>query len=270
MANLEAHRITTDLVQAEYYTQGAHITQWTPAGQRPVLFTSSRSAFSAGKAIRGGVPIIFPWFGPRGGGLPGPAHGFARTSEWKVESSGTRAGGAQEVRFSLTSEDGAWQVRFAAVFGRNLEMQLDVKNTSSASSKFEEALHTYFAVGDIHKVSVTGLENTVYIDKTDGFKEKHQQGTVLIAKETDSVYLNTTSTCVIHDPVWARNISVEKSGSHSTVVWNPWIEKTKGMSDMAPDEWLGFICVESANAGPNAVTLAAGESHVLRVVISLG
>jgi glucose-6-phosphate 1-epimerase len=131
-------------------------------------------------------------------------------------------------------------------------------------------LHTYFAIADIHQVSVSGLEGTTYIDKTDGLKCKEQGNEPLrIAKETDQVHLSTKATCVIHDPVWNRSIIVEKSGSDSTVVWNPWIDKTKGMTDMVPDDWREMICVETANAADNAIHLPPGASHKLAAAIRI-
>jgi glucose-6-phosphate 1-epimerase len=147
-------------------------------------------------------------------------------------------------------------------------MDLEVRNDAKEQLPYEEALHTYFAVADIHQVSVSGLEGTTYIDKTDGFKRKQLSSEPLrIAKETDQVHLSPQATCVVHDPVWNRRIIIEKDGSDSTVVWNPWIDKTKGMSDMAPDDWRGMICVETANAADNAVHLAPGASHRLTASI---
>ena len=275
--------ITTPEAEAEIYTQGAHLTRWTPCGQRPVIFTSSRSLYEPGKAIRGGVPICFPWFGPRsgprsgapGGGPPGPVHGFARTTEWNVSSAGLSSSGQLEMTFSLSPSDATralgfsdFRVLFRVAIGRTLEMDLEVHNESGEPLEFEEALHTYFAIGDVHQVSVTGLETTAYIDKTDGFREKRRDDTpIRIGKETDEVYLNTSASCVIHDPAWSRRVTIAKSGSHSTVVWNPWIEKSKTLADMDPEEWRGMLCVETANAASNAITLSAGASCRLAVEI---
>jgi glucose-6-phosphate 1-epimerase len=267
--------ISTPTAEADVYLQGAHVTHWTPRGQRPVLFVSPKSLFAPGKAIRGGVPIIFPWFGPRGDGRPGPAHGFARSMEWAIEGTKLRHDGNVEIALALAPNDttrglgyGAFRLRFRVIIGSELAMELETTNDAKEPLTYEEALHTYFAIADIHQTSVSGLEGTTYIDKTDGFKRKEQgKEPVRIAKEADQVHLSTTATCVIHDPVWNRRIIVEKSGSDSTVVWNPWIEKTKGMSDMAPDDWKGMICVESANAADNAVHLAPGSSHTLTVSI---
>jgi glucose-6-phosphate 1-epimerase len=266
--------LSTRDAEADLYLQGAHLTHWTPRGQRPVLFVSSKSVFAPGKAIRGGVPIIFPWFGARGEGKPGPAHGFARTVEWSIESTRLRDGNV-EITLALGPNDAtrgffdrAFHLRFRVVVGSTLEMELETRNDGKELFTFEEALHTYLAVADSRQTSVAGLEETDYIDKTDGFKRKRLgKEPVRIAKETDQVHLNTTSTCVVHDPVWNRRITIEKQGSDSTVIWNPWIEKTGGMSDMAAESWQEMLCVETANAADNAVHLAPGGSHKLTATI---
>ena len=261
--------ISTPLAEADLYLQGAHIANWTPRGQKPVLFMSSRSFFAPGKAIRGGIPIIFPWFGARSDGKPGPAHGYARTSEWTVQSTRLLDTGSVEITLTLSAE-GAVAVRFTATVGTELAMSLEVSNGGSEPFRYEEALHTYFAVSDISNISVTGLENTTYIDKTDNFlKKKQYNEPIRIAKETDQVHLDTTSTCTINDPDWQRRIVVAKSGSESTVVWNPWIAKTAGMADMAPDEWRNMVCVETANAADNIRVLESGHSHRLFAHISV-
>ena len=267
--------ISTPAADAELYLQGAHITNWTPRGQRPVLFLSPKSLFTPGKAIRGGVPIVFPWFGARGDGKPGPAHGFARTTEWAVEGTKLRNDGKVEITLALAPNEttrglgyASFLLRFRVTIGSTLEMELQTRNEASEALIYEEALHAYFAVADIRHASVSGLEGTTFIDKTDGFKRKKLGNEpLLIAKETDQVHLNTQATCAIHDPVWQRRIIVEKSGSDSTVVWNPWIDKTKDMSDMAPDGWQGMLCVETANAADNAVHLPPGASHKLTASI---
>src|SRR5262249_32465368 len=269
--------ISTPAAEADVYLQGAHVTHWTPSGQRQVLFVSPKSLFAPGKAIRGGVPIIFPWFGARGDGKSGPAHGFARSTEWTIEGARLRNDGEVEITLSLTPNDAtrgfgftAFQVRFRVTVGSTLEMELETRNDAKEPLTYEEALHTYFAIADIHQISVSGLEGSTYIDKTDGYKRKRLGNEPMrITRETDQVHLNTKATCVVHDPVWNRRIIVEKSGSYSTVVWNPWIDKTRGMSDMAPDDWKEMICVETANVADNAVHLSPGGSHKLTASISL-
>ena len=262
--------VATQLADAEFYLQGAHVTRWTPKGHPPVLFISSKSLFTAGKAIRGGIPIIFPWFGPRPGGEPGPAHGFARTSVWTVEGTRVSPAGDVEVTLGLPGT-GSIDARVRLCFGASLRLELEVRNNSREPFRYEEAFHSYFSVADIGQTSVTGLEETTYIDKTDGGARKLQPAEpVRCDKETDRVYLNTGATCVVHDMAAGRRIVVEKSGSESTVIWNPWQEKAAGLADMGTGEWRRMICVESGNAADNAITLAPGASHTLTATISLG
>jgi glucose-6-phosphate 1-epimerase len=161
-----------------------------------------------------------------------------------------------------------FQVRFRVTAGRELKLDLETHNNGREIFVFEEAFHSYLAIADIHQAFVSGLEGTTYIDKTDGFKRKQLgKDSLRIEKETDQVHLNTKSTCVVDDPVWNRRIIVEKSGSDSTVVWNPWFEKTAGMSDMEPEGWREMICVETANVADNAVRLQPNASHTLTALI---
>ena len=269
--------ISTPAAEAEIYLHGAHIARWTPRGAQPALFLSSKSLYEPGKAIRGGVPVIFPWFGPRGGGKAGPMHGFARTAAWTVEATALRGDGSVEIGLALMPNDATralgfdnFQLRFRAVIGQSLEMELETRNDAAETLVLEEALHTYYAIGDIHQVSVSGLRGVTYIDKTDSFQRKQQSADpIRISGETDRVYLNTAAACAIEDAVWKRRIVVEKSGSDTTVVWNPWMEKTKSLTDMAPDDWKQMICVETANAADNAVHLAPGATHKLRASVHL-
>ena len=259
---------------ATVYLHGAHVTGWTPRGQQPVLFTSSRSRFEPGVAIRGGVPIVFPWFGPRADGVPGPMHGFARIVEWSLESARLRPDSAVELSLALApnqvSRDlgyDSFQLRFRVAAGAALEMEMEVHNQSEAPLRFEEALHSYFAVADIRRVGVTGLAGTTCIDKTAASARKQWEGAIRITRETDQVHLNTASTCEIDDPVGQRTIVVEKAGSNTTVVWNPWIEKNRNLADMAPDDWQTMLCVETANALDDAVVLPGGGVHRMRTTI---
>lgn len=258
--------ISTPLAEAELYLHGAHVTGWIPRGHRPVLFLSPRSVFAPGKPIRGGVPICFPWFGPRAEGKTGPIHGYARIREWTVESTHLHDDGRVEIVLILTQDE--FHLRYRVTVGAALELELEVRNISPAPVIFEEALHTYFAVGDIHQASVSGLAGTTYIDKAGGFQRRQLGDAPLsIAKETDQVHLATTAACVIDDPAWNRKISIQKSGSQTTVVWNPWIEKTATIADMVPHDWQGMLCVETANAMEAAVHLAPGASHIMSAAI---
>ncbi len=260
---------------AEIYTHGAHVTHYQGAGDAPLLFMSGESRFAPGQAIRGGVPVIFPWFGPKAGDPDAPAHGFGRVAEWEVRSTRQLEGGDVRIEFALPwREDRSahWSAPLEATYvvavGATLELELTLRNCGSEDIRVEDALHTYFVVSDVREVSVEGLAGAEYLDKTDGLKRKTQSAEpILITKETDSLYLGTTATCVIEDPVSARRITVEKWGSDSTVVWNPWIAKAKAMPDFGDDEWTRMLCVETVNAADNVLTIAPGCRHTTRAVI---
>jgi glucose-6-phosphate 1-epimerase len=263
--------ITSPLCAAEIYLHGAHVTHYQPRGMEPVLFMSSKSRFADGKAIRGGVPICFPWFGNLEGRDTAPAHGFARTSAWTVQSTAANDDGSVTITMEMKrGEDpqSFWPHAFRAVhrvtFGSTLKMELTVHHTGGEPFLFEEALHSYFHVGDVREVAVTGLAGTAYLDKTQAGKEMLQGvAPIKITCETDRVYLDTTADCVIDDPKLNRKITIRKTGSSSTVVWNPWIAKAKAMADFGDEEWPGMLCIETCNVGRSAVKLGPGESHAM-------
>jgi D-hexose-6-phosphate mutarotase len=269
--------ITSRLATAHIYLHGAHITHFQPVGSSPVIYLSPTSRFAHDKAIRGGVPIIFPWFGPRLDNPSLPMHGFARTSEWELETVEQWPDQTCQATLRLVSDDATralWPhdfvLRLRVTVGRKLQMALEIENWSGAPFTYEEALHTYLAIRDIRQTRVTGLHQVEYLDKVDGFKRKRQDAPdVRFEGETDRVYLSTDSICSVDDPTSGRVLLVAKDGSQTTVVWNPWEEKASALADLGSDVWPRFVCVESANASENAVTLQHGESHVMRVTISV-
>ena len=261
--NLTRLAITGPHANATVYQHGAHVALFQPHGEHPVLFMSQQSRYEAGKPIRGGVPVIFPWFGPHPTDPTAPAHGTARLSDWNLVSTAQRPDGVVELVFTFSPF-----LQYRVAIGRQLELTLEVHNTGSIPLKFEEALHTYFAVSEIRQCTVTGLENAKYDSQVERVTGQ-SQGTspIRFTAETDRLYLNTRAACVIHDPGWQRRIVVEKSGSNSTVVWNPWIAKSKAMPDFGDDEWPGMLCIETVNARVNAVTLPPGQTHTMRTLI---
>jgi glucose-6-phosphate 1-epimerase len=261
--------ITTDAATAEIYLQGAHLTQWQPASaEHPVLFLSAKSNFTAGKAIRGGVPVVFPWFAERKGGLPGGMHGFARTLPWEVVAAERWSDGVA-LSFKLLPNQTTRDVGFdhfvlvyEVVVGETLTLKLEVENVGDSALTFEEALHAYYRVSDVRQIEVSGLGDTDYLDRADNAKPKHQgAGAIRFAGETDQLHLNTQAAVTISDSDWRRRIVIEKRGSESTVVWNPWIEKAARLADLVDEEWMRMVCVEPANAAEDAVTLQPGARH---------
>jgi D-hexose-6-phosphate mutarotase len=165
---------------------------------------------------------------------------------------------------------GELSLSLAVSVGRSLRMDLTARNGGSAAVTFEEALHSYLAVADVRQVRVRGLEGVSYVDKTAASARRPgETGPITMAAETDRVYAGTTGTVTIEDPGWRRRIVVGKSGSRTTVVWNPWVAKAKAMPDFGDDEWTGMLCVETANAQDDAVTLAPGASHVMTATLEV-
>ena len=269
--------VTTPRATAEVYLHGAHVTAWQPAGAAPVIWVSRDSQYQADKPIRGGVPVCFPWFAAHATDASAPMHGFARLRTWTLESADQRDGEVH-LTFGLaddeTSRRSAWPHRFRAsyrvVIGDRLGLALDVFNTGDSPFTFEAALHTYFSVGDIRQVGVTGLAGTDYLDKVDGFARKREgDAPIRFAGETDRVYLETESTCTIHDPGLRRRIAIAKTGSRSTIVWNPWVDKARAMPDFGDDEWPSMLCIETANVRDAAVSVEPGSHHTMTAVIAL-
>ncbi|MFM9912355.1 MAG: D-hexose-6-phosphate mutarotase [Methylophilaceae bacterium] len=274
--SLAIARIQNVHASADIAIQGAQILTYEPENDAPVIWLSPHAKFIAGKAIRGGVPVCWPWFGNHETETSYPAHGFARNLAWNVLGSDALEDGSTRLVFELQSNDTAkmqwpfeYHLRYVVTVGATLSVELITKNIGSSPFVISEALHTYLVIGDIEKTAVTGLADTEYLDKVDGFKRKTQSGDIKIRSEVDRVYLNTAADCVIEDSKLNRRIRISKSGSQTTVVWNPWAEKTVQMGDLGNEGYRGFVCVESANAAENALTLTPGESHTLRVTYSV-
>jgi D-hexose-6-phosphate mutarotase len=268
--------IDTEQCRAELYLYGAHLCHWQPRSQpQPVLWMSQESWFKVGSPIRGGVPICFPWFGAKAGDPSAPGHGVARINLWTLQDVTRGADGTMTVRLSLASGEHArplvpyeFGLAYELSLGAGLSMSLTVTNPGGAPITFEEALHTYFRVADVRQVRVTGLAGATYLDKVDGLKRKVQgDEPITVGAETDRLFVDTTTAVDLTDPGFGRRVSVAKSGSRSTVVWNPWVAKSKAMPDFGDEEWPGMICIETANAADNAVTLAAGATHTMAAAI---
>jgi glucose-6-phosphate 1-epimerase len=257
-------------ISGELYLQGAHITGWQPAGQRPVIFTSPNAVFAPGKAIRGGIPVIFPWFGAHPTDPKAPQHGLVRAAPWQLESV-EQAGDAVNLLLSCSIE--GWALSYGVSFGRELRLELTARNILADPASFEEALHTYFVVSDVERVAVSGLEGCTFIDKTADFARRPPAGASLtLTKETDSVYLDTPATLTVSDTGFDRRIVIDKAGAASAIVWNPWPEKAAAMADLGADNWRAMLCIESGNVADNRVTLAASAEHRMttRIAVDAG
>ena len=265
--------VSTSGCFGEMYLHGAHITSWVPKDCGEALYLSPNSLFQGGRAIRGGVPVCFPWFGDKVDDPAAPAHGFVRTKEWQLESIEQLGNDVAVVMSTQSDADTRkwWPHDFSlicrATFGTQLKIELIVTNTGSAPFSFEEALHAYFGVSDANSAFVRGLDATRYLDKTDNFMEKTQSGDVHFSAETDRVYLATEKELTLFDPAGKRRIGVQKENSRTTVVWNPWSEKSGALKDLGADQWTHFVCIETTNIGPFAVPLAPQQSHIMTAVV---
>jgi len=274
---LDRLRLEASEGEAHVFLHGGHVSHFQPKGERPVLWLSRASHFDRTHPIRGGVPVCFPWFGPNQEDSKAPMHGYARILPWDLVGVTRDASGRLEARLELTADAAArggfglgLGVSLSVNVGRSLRLTLVVHNAGAAPARFDEAIHSYFAVSDVAQVRVHGLEGTPYLDKTEAMARKPgAAGPIAISAETDRVYLDTTATVTIEDPGWNRRIVIAKTGSASTVLWNPWIAKARAMPDFGDDEWPRMLCVETANVGEQALTLAPGATHELSATLGV-
>jgi glucose-6-phosphate 1-epimerase len=258
----------------------AHATISTYSGQvlsyRPktrqddLLFVSDKAYYADGKAIKGGIPVCWPWFGADPDDLGRPAHGFVRNRQWDVISTESLADGSTKVVMGLHDTDETreiwphpFRLSIEITVGDSLKVALITHNAGNQSITISQALHTYFNVGDISKVQVQGLDGAEYLDKLEGFAQKTQVGPVVIDGEVDRIYKGVTGELVIDDAALGRKIRISSRGSSTAVVWNPWLDIARSMGDLNDDDYKRMLCVETANAGPDTVEIAAGDDYCM-------
>jgi len=249
---------------------GGQVLSWVPRGEEEVLFVSERSHFTAGQPIRGGVPVCWPWFGPHAADPGKPMHGFARLMTWQLTSSVTLPSGASRIELMLTESPetlALWPHPFRLVLrmevGSHLRIALTMENTGEEPLATTSALHSYFRLGEAAHVHITGLDDTFYIDTLQQDLHTLQRGKLQVNQEINRIYLDTAGLCMIHDPLLERQIMVKKEGSRSTVVWNPWSERSRSMADLGPEEYQHMVCIEACNVRHDGRTLAPSASHTL-------
>jgi glucose-6-phosphate 1-epimerase len=254
---------------------GAHILKFTPRGHDPVLWVSPEVNHIAGKTIHGGIPLCFPWFADHPTDKKKQIHGFAQLIDWYVSGTESLPDGRTKISLELVDDDRTklvWPCSFSAslsvVVGEDLLVEVCIRNTDLNSIVFTDALHSYFNVGSVSDISIFGLDETDYLDKTDCFVRKRQKGEILITGETNRIYLDTESDCVIRDNGLHREIAVKKHGSRTTVVWNPW-HSCERIPDMTAESYLTMICIETANTENDKIVLAPGAEHRFSTSISV-
>ena len=281
---LLAVRVSNQAAIATVFLQGAQISHYQRQGEKPLIWCSDYCNYSHGTPLRGGIPICWPWFGdlkrnsqelqqqiPDSEGSA-PAHGFARNRQWQLQSVNIIDPQTTELVLDTEidpNETVLWpyacKLTMTILVGETLELSFEVTNKDQQSFRYTSALHSYFAISDIAETHITGLEGESYLDCMDDWQAKVQQGPIHFNQETDRLYQGQCSDIQIHDS--QRRISLLSQNSRSAVVWNPWTEKAKNLSHFGLQDYRRMVCVETANAGEDAVTLKPGESHRLNLVI---
>jgi glucose-6-phosphate 1-epimerase len=265
--------ISNAAAKAEISLYGGQVLSYAPKGQKDLLFLSAESLFAPGKAIRGGIPVCFPWFGPHAKNKEFPTHGFARVSQWEL---GSVTETQDRSVIVLTLKDSAetkklWPYAFklslSVSVGDTLDMSLCVANTGKSAFNVTDALHTYFNVKNIKSVSVLGMDRLSYIDRVGEKTTRKQSGPIAISGETDRVYLKPKSMEIL-DPGLKRKILIERKAFPDAVVWNPWVERAKAFADFGNEEYKRMICVEAAAVFDNAITVEPGKSATQKMSVT--
>ncbi len=270
-------RVANEQATALISVYGGQVLSFQPQGvSQDLMFVSDRAYYKAGKAIKGGAPVCWPWFGPDPEGKGRPSHGFARNRLWQVKSTAAPSNGETRVTLGFGDTDDTrelwpnpFELALEITVGAELKMALVSRNTGDRPFDITQALHTYVSVGDIIKTTVLGLDGTSYIDKVDGGQVKYQRGVVAIASEVDRIYQGVPNELVIEDGALNRRIRITSSGNQTAVIWNPWSEISATMADLEDDDYTRFICVETTNAAEDVVTVPAQATYRLEVTYTI-
>ena len=282
---LLAININNQQAEATVLLQGAQLSHYQRHGQQPLIWCSDSCDYQEGQPLRGGIPICWPWFGDlsRNSELiqqqitanEAPVHGFVRNKQWQLTRISTDDPGQTEIILALDIEQGgnkfwpfACRLQLTLKVGAELQLDLSISNTGSESFAFSNALHSYFAISDIANVTVQGFEGLDYIDCLQDWSLHQQHGTETITQEVDRIYQNTVNPITLVDNGWQRQITLTSEGSHNAVLWNPWIDKAKRLSNFNDDAYQEMLCIEPANTLENTVTLEAGQCHTIQLAMS--
>lgn len=261
--------------------QGAQVLEFTPSGGRPLIWLSETASFKRGQSVRGGIPVCWPWFGdlqrnPAAvqsciGQDKAPAHGWVRNLPWLLESSSTDDSGVSlHLRYPLPLgipvpwAEGV-ELHLRLHLGDALEIHLETLNYSQQMLHLSQALHSYFAISHVDQVCVQGLQRVRHIDTMRDWQIVSDQEPLHIQGETDRIYLDVPPEIVLEDQGWQRRIHLQCRQSRSAVVWNPWIEKAKRLSDFAEDAYQRMLCIETARVMDDCLKLAPGERDIMRL-----
>ena len=238
---------------------------WRPTGQEEVLYLSPDAVYREGKAIRGGIPLCWPWFNAHPSDPDLPSHGLVRNQFWELESTDANDDG---VVAKLSRSTPNWTVLATIRMGSSLEVALESTNLVDEPLLVSGALHSYFSVGNVREVTIKGLEDTGYLDTVGEHTNRHQTESIRIDREVDRWY-DSSGPVRLEDPVKKRTILVEKENSPSTIVWNPWTEKAVALGDLPNQDYLAFACIEAAITNDRAVAIGKDETHCFSTRISV-
>lgn len=266
--------------------QGAQILSYGPDDEPSIIWLSEEAKLEPGNSVRGGVPVCWPWFGdlqrnphsiqamhqqPQ----QASAHGLVRSIDWSLAEI-EQSEQAACISFSYNSLEQplahwphAAELKLTVRLGERLSISLTCRNLGQQPLTFSQALHTYFAVSNIQTVSVVGLEDCDYIETMDNWQTRTQSGALHFSGETDRIYLHPPAKLQICDPDWQRTINLLSRGSQSAVIWNPWIDKARRLSQFNDAAWQQMLCIESANVLEDMITLAPASEHQLHLDIWL-
>lgn len=255
--------------------QGAQLVEWQ-VGAVPVVWVSEQAEYAVGRAVRGGVPVCWPWFAAGPDGEHSPSHGLLRTAAWEPLPPESH-GDTLSVRWRITHDRVAgargveqfphpFSAELSVAVGRDCLVRLEVTNTGTAPFRHEAALHTYLHVGDVRQVTVHGLEGTAYRDKVTG-RDGRQDGPLVPAGELDRIY-RSTAPVRLADPVLGRDLTITSDGTTDTVVWNPGIQKGSALPDLGAG-WSRMICVEAAALHPRSPLLGPGRTWQMSTRIAV-
>lgn len=269
--------ISNDFATARVSTYAGQVVSFLPNNAvEDVLFLSDKVIYQDGKAIRGGTPICWPWFGDDTSGFGRPSHGFVRNQPWSVLKTESLADGRTSVTLGLEDTEGSravWPYKFKleleVIVGQQLEVKLTTKNRDKKAFSITQALHTYFNISDVDNVSVKGLDSKSYLDKLDSFNSKRQSGSVVLSEETDRVYQQSPENVWLQDVGFERIINIKSSGSNTTVIWNPWSTSVTKIADLDDSSFRNFICVETANAADDTVTIQPSNEHTITATYNI-
>jgi D-hexose-6-phosphate mutarotase len=260
--------------RARVALHGAQLMEWTPAGQKPVIYLSPDAVYHEGKAIRGGIPVCWPWFGHHETDPKLPQHGFVRSRFWELANAAEDEAG---VTMKFATQDNAetrrlwphaFRIELEMRIGAELHVALKTTNAGNEPFSITAALHSYFTVGDIRQVIIEGLDGAEYLDTVGPKAVRKQTGDVVIDREVDRMY-HAAGEVRIKDSAWGRTIAIQGSGGHTRVVWNPWIEKAAALADLPDEDYQRFVCVETAHAWKDVVTVEPGATHELATTIEV-